>query len=83
MAMKRKLDIEADDAVAGNSKQLKQLKLIPFPNVELDEDAMMCDAEPLYPELRHSRLSSNVSSSSSDNSITNSRMSRLFFLSLD
>ncbi|KAF8070312.1 hypothetical protein FPV67DRAFT_1561170 [Lyophyllum atratum] len=35
----------------------------------------MCDAEPLYPELHHSRLPSNVSSTSSDgssSSLTNS-----------
>ncbi|KAG6862323.1 hypothetical protein C0995_016021 [Termitomyces sp. Mi166 len=76
MAMKRKFDIESDDAPHTSTKQLK---LIPFPNSDCDTDVLMCDAEPLYPEPHHSRLSSNVSSTSSNesnSSLSNSRTSK-------
>ncbi|KAH0589289.1 hypothetical protein H2248_005051 [Termitomyces sp. 'cryptogamus'] len=65
MAMKRKFDVESDDA---SHTSAKQLKLIPFPNSDCDTDVLMCDAEPLYPEPHHTRLSSNASSTSSDES---------------
>jgi hypothetical protein len=42
--------------------QAKQLKLIPFPNMDLDTDVPMSDAEPLLSDVVHSRLSSNASS---------------------
>jgi len=71
MAVKRKFDLESSDDDAPNNA--KQLKMIPFPNIDSD-DVLMCDAEPLYPEV-HSRLPSNVSSTSSNGSsspLTNS-----------
>lgn len=62
MAMKRKLEDDADDI----SPTTKQLKLIPFPNIELDMDVVMSDVEPAYPDVVHSRLASNASSISSN-----------------
>ncbi|KAF8230166.1 hypothetical protein L208DRAFT_1400874 [Tricholoma matsutake] len=55
----------------------KQLKLIPFPNVYVDDDVPMSEAEPLYPEFHHSRAPSDVSSTTSNESnspLTSSRM---------
>ena len=65
MALKRKIEFDSDDVLPHTAKQLK---LIPFPNVGYDDDVAMSDAEPLYPEMHHSRLSSNVSSASSNGS---------------
>ncbi|KAJ3518132.1 hypothetical protein NLJ89_g49 [Agrocybe chaxingu] len=61
MAMKRKLEVDSDEF----SPVTKQLKLVPFPNMEPDTDVAMSDAEPLYPDIIHSRLHSNASSLSS------------------
>lgn len=50
----------------------KQLKLVPFPNIELDTDVTMSEAEPMYPNIYHSRLpsgASSISSSASDSPI--------------
>jgi hypothetical protein len=58
-------------------QQSKQLKLVPFPNVEVNSDVMMSDAEPMYPDVSHSRLQSNassISSNTSDSPVTQSRM---------
>ena len=55
----------------------KQLKLVPFPNIELDTDVAMSEAEPLYPNIHHSRLqssASSISSSASDSPISGTRM---------
>jgi hypothetical protein len=57
MTLKRKLEV--DDRVFPAAKQLK---LIPFPNMDLDTDVPMSDAERLTPDIVHSRLSSNASS---------------------
>jgi len=65
MAIKRKFDVDFEDAVPHNAKQLK---LVPFPNFEADEDTMMFDAEPLFSDVHHSRLSSTTSSASSNSS---------------
>jgi hypothetical protein len=59
--MKRKLVLDSDDAVHNNTKHLK---LIPFPNSYIDDDDVPMSDQPLYPEICHSRLSSNVSSDS-------------------
>ncbi|CAA7259235.1 unnamed protein product [Cyclocybe aegerita] len=58
MAMKRKLEADSNES----SPVTKQLKLVPFPNMEPDMDVAMSDAEPLYPDIIHSRLHSNASS---------------------
>jgi len=65
MALKRKFDVDLEDATPHNAKQLK---LIPFPNMEVDEDTVMFDSAPLSADPHHSRLSSNASSASSDSS---------------
>lgn len=52
------------------------MKLVPFPNYEPDNDAVMTEAEPLYLP-HHIRIPSNVSSASSDSSGTSSRKYRL------
>lgn len=62
MAIKRKFEVEADDVLPSK----KQLKFVPFPNVESDNDIAMSEAEPLYPDAFHMRLPSNASSTSSD-----------------
>ncbi|TFK25511.1 hypothetical protein FA15DRAFT_590311 [Coprinopsis marcescibilis] len=62
MAMKRKLDFDVDDVVP--LKQ-KQMKLVPFPNFEFEDDVAMLDAEPIYPQQHHLRLPSNASCASS------------------
>jgi len=62
MTLKRKLEADSEDS----SPVTKQLKSIPFPNMDLDTDVAMSDAEPLYPDAVHSRLHSNASSMSSD-----------------
>ncbi|KAF9451299.1 hypothetical protein P691DRAFT_808287 [Macrolepiota fuliginosa MF-IS2] len=62
MAIKRKFEIEADDAFPSK----KQLKLVPFPNVESDDDVAMSEAEPLCSDTFHMRLPSNASSASSN-----------------
>ncbi|KAK0438696.1 uncharacterized protein EV420DRAFT_566045 [Desarmillaria tabescens] len=61
MAMKRKFD----DAGDATYKEAKQLKCVPFPHCEPDNDVAMSDAEPLY-SSHHMRASSNASSASSD-----------------
>ncbi|KAF8348135.1 hypothetical protein F5887DRAFT_952275 [Amanita rubescens] len=64
MALKRKFDFDLDD-VESNQKP-KQLKLIPFPNMDFsDSDVAMSDLEPCYPDLHHIRTDSSVSSTSS------------------
>ncbi|KAJ3572395.1 hypothetical protein NP233_g3116 [Leucocoprinus birnbaumii] len=62
MAIKRKYEVEADDVLPSK----KQLKLVPFPNVESDNDVAMSDVEPLYPDAHHMRLASDASSTSSN-----------------
>ncbi|KAF8813655.1 hypothetical protein BYT27DRAFT_7157339 [Phlegmacium glaucopus] len=62
MTLKRKLDADSDDV---SPVSTKQLKLVPFPNIELDTDVTMSEAEPLYPNIHHSRLPSGASSISS------------------
>lgn len=46
----------------------KQLKLVPFPYIKIDsdDDVAMSEAEPLYPDVAHMRLPSNVSTVSSN-----------------
>ncbi|KAJ3759663.1 hypothetical protein EV360DRAFT_41482 [Lentinula raphanica] len=61
MALKRKFDSDSDDAVHQNTKQLK---LVPFPNYESDNDCMMSEAQPFY-EHYHFRNTSSASSASS------------------
>jgi hypothetical protein len=63
MAIKRKFDVEFDDAAPSNAKQLK---LIPFPNYLPDDDVAMSDAPPLFDTIPHSRFPSNASSYSSE-----------------
>jgi hypothetical protein len=58
----------------------KQLKLIPFPNCEPDNDAVMSEAEPFDPELHHTRIPSNVSSTSSCASDSPTLSSRTYCL---
>ncbi|KAF8160960.1 hypothetical protein B0H34DRAFT_857497 [Crassisporium funariophilum] len=65
MALKRKLDVDSEDV---SPVHTKQLKLVPFPNLEFDTDVTMSEPEPLYPDVHHSRLPSNASSSSSNTS---------------
>ncbi|KAJ4468261.1 hypothetical protein J3R30DRAFT_3410351 [Lentinula aciculospora] len=60
--MKRKFDADCDDAVY--HQNTKQLKLVPFPNYELDNDCLMSEAQPFY-EHYHFRNTSSVSSASS------------------
>ncbi|KAK2467816.1 hypothetical protein APHAL10511_000111 [Amanita phalloides] len=63
MALKRKFDSALDDV---ESNKAKQLKLIPFPNMDYsDSDVAMSDVEPFYPDLHHIRTNSSVSSTSS------------------
>ncbi|KIL68912.1 hypothetical protein M378DRAFT_158049 [Amanita muscaria Koide BX008] len=62
MTLKRKLDLDLDTL---QSHKLKQPKLVPFPKLDSDNDVMMDDAEPCYPELYHCRTDSSVSSASS------------------
>ena len=87
MTLKRKLGSDFDDVspVVFTSpsryrrsflifllQSIKQLKLVPFPNIELDTDVPMSEAEPLYPNIHHSRLpsgASSISSSASDSPI--------------
>ncbi|KAF8983108.1 hypothetical protein BDQ17DRAFT_1350401 [Cyathus striatus] len=78
MALKRKFDVEVDDAPICS----KQLKLIPFPNTEPDDDVAMSEAEPLYPDIHHARISSNASamSSNASSSPTNSPAYPIFDL---
>jgi len=70
MAVKRKMDFE-DEAV-DMPMNMKQPKLVAFPNTELDTDVAMSDAsvyqlEPLFIPMQpfHTRLPSNASYSSS------------------
>ncbi|KAJ7124933.1 hypothetical protein C8R44DRAFT_781834 [Mycena epipterygia] len=65
MAMKRKFAEDSDDASLDGPNNAKQLKLIPFPNYQADEDCYMSEAQPISYGA-HSRLSSNVSSASSN-----------------
>ncbi|KAJ8468922.1 hypothetical protein ONZ45_g17066 [Pleurotus djamor] len=75
MAVKRKLELDADDV---DRTTTKQLKLVPFPNYTPDNDVAMSDAEPMYLDAHHSRLSSTASffstasSSASDSPTSNS-----------
>lgn len=62
MTIKRKHEVEADDVLPSR----KQLKLIPFPNIESDNDVAMSEAESTYPDVVHMRLPSNASSVSSN-----------------
>ncbi|KAJ6603119.1 hypothetical protein B0H10DRAFT_2229877 [Mycena sp. CBHHK59/15] len=62
MAMKRKFTEDSEDASPNN---VKQLKLIPFPNCQADEDSYMSEAEPILYGAHHTRFPSNVSSASS------------------
>ncbi|KAJ7668414.1 hypothetical protein DFH06DRAFT_1181616 [Mycena polygramma] len=64
MAMKRKFTEDSDDASLGPNNA-KQLKLVPFPNYQPDEDSLMTDAEPIPYGAHHTRFPSNVSSASS------------------
>ncbi|KAL4073850.1 hypothetical protein J3A83DRAFT_4357781 [Scleroderma citrinum] len=68
MALKRKLDLDTDhnDCV----QVAKQLKLVPFPGYEPDNDVAMSDSpssdlDLFFPESHHSRLVSTVSTASS------------------
>jgi len=72
MAMKRKCDFESDESSAPYAKQLK---CIPFPHYEPDNDVAMSDASSdsdgllsAGSELYHTRLPSNASSVSSADS---------------
>jgi hypothetical protein len=69
MTLKRKFDAESDDA--GHHKP-KQLKLVPFPNCEADNDCMMTDAEPQYSHhhYRNTSSASTVSSNASASPVT-------------
>jgi hypothetical protein len=87
MTLKRKLGSDFDDVspvvfvspshhrhsfLMLSLQSTKQLKLVPFPNIELDTDVAMSEAEPLYPNIHHSRLpsgASSISSSTSDSPI--------------
>jgi len=62
MTLKRKLEDDTEDV----SHITKQMKFVPFPNIEVDMDVIMNDVEPLYPDVVHSRLQSNASSTSSN-----------------
>ncbi|KAF8629192.1 hypothetical protein AX17_005777 [Amanita inopinata Kibby_2008] len=64
MALKRKFDIDYD-GVQYNCQKAKQLKLVPFPNMDSDNDVAMSEAEPYFPELHHIRTPSSASSTSS------------------
>ncbi|TFK54514.1 hypothetical protein OE88DRAFT_1724120 [Heliocybe sulcata] len=73
MGMKRKFDAEAVDAFPTTNH--KQMKLVPFPSDESDNDvamsdASMSDAEPMMDPYHHIRLPSTAStmSTSSDGS---------------
>ena len=49
-----------------NQQKAKQLKLIPFPNMDFSDSVVaMSDVEPCYPDLHHIRTDSSVSSTSS------------------
>ncbi|KAJ7287373.1 hypothetical protein C8J57DRAFT_1283719 [Mycena rebaudengoi] len=62
MSMKRKYTEDSDDTLPNNAKQLK---LIPFPNYQADEDSPMSEAEPIVYDAYHTRFPSNVSTASS------------------
>ncbi|KAG7446456.1 uncharacterized protein BT62DRAFT_931889 [Guyanagaster necrorhizus] len=57
-------------------QEAKQLKCVPFPHCEPDNDVAMSDAEPLY-SSHHMRASSNASSASSDTFDSPSTYSRM------
>ncbi|KAJ7188492.1 hypothetical protein C8R46DRAFT_1054862 [Mycena filopes] len=61
MAMKRKFVQESDDASLDGRN--KQLKLVPFPNYQPDDDALMTDADISYSQ-HHTRFPSTASSAS-------------------
>ncbi|KAJ7128897.1 hypothetical protein C8R43DRAFT_1026276 [Mycena crocata] len=65
MAMKRKFTEDCDDASRYGPNNAKQLKLVPFPNFQADEDSYMSDAQPISYGAHHIRFSSNVSTASS------------------
>ncbi|KAJ7078887.1 hypothetical protein B0H15DRAFT_859620 [Mycena belliarum] len=65
MAMKRKFAEDSDEASLNGPSNAKQLKLIPFPNYQPDEDSLMSDAQPFSYGTHHTRFPSNVSSASS------------------
>ncbi|KAF9227297.1 hypothetical protein BS17DRAFT_775252 [Gyrodon lividus] len=67
MAMKRKLDF---DTVEDYPQAAKQLKMVPFPGCEPDNDVAMSDSsssdsEHFFSESHHTRLESTASTSSS------------------
>jgi len=66
----------------------KQLKLVPFPYIKIDsdDDVAMSEAEPLYPDVAHMRLPSNVSTVSSNafnSPVFESRMLQSPLISVD
>ncbi|KAF9241645.1 hypothetical protein BU15DRAFT_87216 [Melanogaster broomeanus] len=70
MAMKRKLDLDSTEDYPQFWQAAKQLKLVPFPGYEPENDVAMSDSsssdsEPFFPESHHTRLVSTVSSTSS------------------
>ncbi|KAJ6558547.1 hypothetical protein DFH09DRAFT_1163140 [Mycena vulgaris] len=65
MAMKRKFTEDSDDASLNGPTNAKQLKLVPFPNYQSDEDSYMSEAQPISYGTHHTRFPSNVSSASS------------------
>ncbi|KAH8828535.1 hypothetical protein DL96DRAFT_1603616 [Flagelloscypha sp. PMI_526] len=79
MALKRKFD--DDDSMAFEEdptmfRNVKQLKLVPFPNATQDEDAAMSDA-PLYPDQIHTRFHSNASTNSASSGFSSASSSPL------
>ncbi|KIJ67840.1 hypothetical protein HYDPIDRAFT_173592 [Hydnomerulius pinastri MD-312] len=67
MAMKRKLEFDSADDYP---QAVKQLKMVPFPGYEADNDVAMSDSsssdsELFFPENHHTRLVSTASTSSS------------------
>ncbi|KAH9961501.1 hypothetical protein BC827DRAFT_1202439 [Russula dissimulans] len=68
MALKRKLD---NDIVSESDRTSKQLRLVPFPSYQANEDVDMSDAsdasplEPIVSEQHHVRLDSGASTASS------------------
>ncbi|KAK7057411.1 hypothetical protein R3P38DRAFT_2840801 [Favolaschia claudopus] len=61
MAMKRKFADDSESASCPTSA--KQLKLVPWPNYQPDEDSCMSEADPI---AYHTRFPSNVSTASSN-----------------
>ncbi|KAJ7502798.1 hypothetical protein B0H11DRAFT_1986398 [Mycena galericulata] len=57
--MKRKFAEDSDDVLLNGPNNAKQLKLVPFPNYQPDEDSCMSDVQPI---AHHTRFPSNASS---------------------